>query len=62
MPVVVHHTVGHERDGMLLQALSQNGQKVAIILRPDEHRRAAAAAVDDVEIVRFVAGAGASWH
>jgi hypothetical protein len=60
--VVVHQAVGDQRDRVLLQALSQNGQKLAIILRPYEERRAAVAAVDDVKLVRFVSRTSAAWH
>ncbi len=50
IPVVVPHAIRLHGDGKALQSLAQNLQKIAIVLRSEEQRHAAVAAMNDVKV------------
>jgi hypothetical protein len=62
MPVVVHHAVGLHRDRIALEALSENCQKIAIILGPQEQGCVICTVMDDMEITLRVETRVVSLH
>ena len=62
VPVIGKDAVGDQWDAVTPEAFSQNLQKLAIILWPQEDRRASDAAIDDMEVVFVLQGSGSSRH